>query len=223
MLRIFVNAEGGLTAAGYAASIAAAVILFALAVFIAGKVSKRKKMGTKQLAFCAMAIALAFVTSYIRFLPMPFGGSVTLFSMLFIVMTGYWYGPRTGILVGFTYGILQFLQEPYVLSLFQVCCDYLLAFAALGVSGFFSKSRNGLIKGYILAVLLRGVFHTLGGYLYWMDYMPEEFPQALAFAYPVIYNYSYLLAEGILTVVLLCIPPVRKSFEQVRNIALDNQ
>lgn len=223
MLHIFVNAEGGLTAAGYAASIAAAVILFALAVFIAGKVSKRKKMGTKQLAFCAMAIALAFVTSYIQFLPMPFGGSVTLFSMLFIVMTGYWYGPRTGILVGFTYGILQFLQEPYVLSLFQVCCDYLLAFAALGVSGFFSKSRNGLIKGYILAVLLRGVFHTLGGYLYWMDYMPEEFPQALAFAYPVIYNYSYLLAEGILTVVLLCIPPVRKSFEQVRNIALDNQ
>lgn len=220
MLHIFVNAEGGLTAAGYAASIAAAVILFILAVFIAGKVSNKKKMGARQLVFCAMSIALAFVTSYIRFLPMPFGGSVTLFSMLFIVMTGYWYGPKTGILVGFTYGILQFLQEPYVLSLFQVCCDYLLAFAALGVSGFFSKSRNGLLKGYILAVLLRGVFHTLGGYLYWMSYMPDNFPQSLAFAYPVIYNYSYLLAEGALTVVLLCLPPVKRAFEQVRNLAL---
>ena len=220
MLHIFVNAEGGLTAAGYAASIAAAVILFILAVFIAGKVSNKKKMGARQLVFCAMSIALAFVTSYIRFLTMPFGGSVTLFSMLFIVMTGYWYGPKTGILVGFTYGILQFLQEPYVLSLFQVCCDYLLAFAALGVSGFFSKSRNGLLKGYILAVLLRGVFHTLGGYLYWMSYMPDNFPQSLAFAYPVIYNYSYLLAEGALTVVLLCLPPVKRAFEQVRNLAL---
>lgn len=220
MLHIFVNAEGGLTAAGYAASIAAAVILFILAVFIAGKVSNKKKMGARQLVFCAMSIALAFVTSYIRFLPMPFGGSVTLFSMLFIVMTGYWYGPKTGILVGFTYGILQFLQEPYVLSLFQVCCDYLLAFAALGVSGFFSKSRNGLLKGYILAVLLRGVFHTLGGYLYWMSYMPDNFPQSLVFAYPVIYNYSYLLAEGALTVVLLCLPPVKRAFEQVRNLAL---
>lgn len=220
MLHIFVNAEGGLTAAGYAASISAAVILFILAVFIAGKVSNKKKMGARQLVFCAMSIALAFVTSYIRFLPMPFGGSVTLFSMLFIVMTGYWYGPKTGILVGFTYGILQFLQEPYVLSLFQVCCDYLLAFAALGVSGFFSKSRNGLLKGYILAVLLRGVFHTLGGYLYWMSYMPDNFPQSLAFAYPVIYNYSYLLAEGALTVVLLCLPPVKRAFEQVRNLAL---
>lgn len=92
--------------------------------------------------------------------------------------------------------------------------------APLGVSGFFSKSRNGLLKGYILAVLLRGVFHTLGGYLYWMSYMPDNFPQSLAFAYPVIYNYSYLLAEGALTVVLLCLPPVKRAFEQVRNLAL---
>lgn len=150
---------------------------------------------------------------------MPFGGSITLFSMLFIVLPGYWYGPKTGILVGFTYGILQFLQEPYVLSLFQVCCDYFLAFAALGAAGFLSRSRNGLIKGYILGVFLRGAFHVLGGYLYWMDYMPDNFPQSLAFAYPFIYNYSYLLAEGILTVLLLSLPPVKKALEQVKNLA----
>lgn len=136
--------------------------------------------------------------------------------MLFIVLPAYWYGPKTGILVGFTYGILQFLQEPYVLSLFQVCCDYFLAFAALGAAGFFAKSRNGLVKGYILGVFLRGVFHVLGGYLYWMDYMPDNFPQALAFAYPIIYNYSYLLAEGAITVILLSLPPVKKALEQVK-------
>ena len=136
-MQFLVNAEGGLTTAGYAVSIVAAVILFLAAVFIAGKVSGRKQMGAKQLAFCAMAIALGFVTSYLKVFPMPFGGSITLFSMLFIVLPAYWYGPKTGILVGFTYGILQFLQEPYVLSLFQVCCDYFLAFAALGAAGFF--------------------------------------------------------------------------------------
>lgn len=166
-----------------------------------------------------MAIALGFVTSYLKVFPMPFGGSITLFSMLFIVLPAYWYGPKTGILVGFTYGILQFLQEPYVLSLFQVCCDYFLAFAALGAAGFFAKSRNGLVKGYILGVFLRGVFHVLGGYLYWMDYMPDNFPQALAFAYPIIYNYSYLLAEGAITVILLSLPPVKKALEQVKTLA----
>lgn len=220
MFDLLVNGEGGLTTAGYILSIVLAVLVFLLAAFLAGKHTEKKRVSAKQLAFCAMALALGFVTSYIKILPMPFGGSITAFSMLFIVMIGYWYGAKTGILVGFVYGIMQFLQEPYVLSLFQVCCDYFLAFAALGVSGFFAKSKNGLLKGYIAAVLCRGVFHVLGGYLYWMDYMPDNFPTSLSFAYPIIYNYSYLLAEGVLTVILLLIPAVKKAIEQVRRTAL---
>ena len=102
-----------------------------------------------------------------------------------------------------------------VLSLFQVCCDYVFAFAALGVAGFFGKKKNGLLIGYIVAVLARGFFHTLGGYLYWMDYMPENFPQSLKALYPIIYNYSYLLAEGVLTVILISLPPVKKALQTV--------
>lgn len=87
-------------------------------------------------------------------------------------------------------GILQFIQEPYVLSFFQVCCDYILAFAALGVAGFFAKQSHGLLKGYIVAVIARGAFHALGGYLYWMSYMPDNFPKSLTAIYPIVYNYS---------------------------------
>ena len=88
-------------------------------------------------------MALAYIASYIRLIPkMPYGGSVTLFSMLFICLIGYWYGVRAGIMTGLAYGILQFIQEPYVLSLFQVCCDYVLAFAGLGLAGLFSKSKT---------------------------------------------------------------------------------
>ena len=147
MFSFLVNAEGGLTTAGYAVCIAAGIVLFAAALLFAGKVSEKKKMGTKQLVFCAMALALAFITSYIKIFNMPWGGSVTLCSMLFIVLVGNWYGPKAGVLVGLVFGILQFIQEPYVLSFFQVCCDYILAFAALGVAGFFAKDRNGLGTG----------------------------------------------------------------------------
>ena len=73
---------------------------------------------------------------------MPYGGSVTLLSMLFIVLVANWYGVKTGMLVGFAYGILQFLQEPYFLTLFQVCCDYVLAFAALGLAGLFRDLKS---------------------------------------------------------------------------------
>ena len=116
MFNFLVNAEGGLTTAGYAVSIIAGVLLFVLALVFAGKTSEKKKMSTKQLVFCAMAMALAFVTSYVKVFSLPWGGSVTLCSMLFIVLVANWYGVKTGVLVGLAYGILQFIQEPFVLS-----------------------------------------------------------------------------------------------------------
>ena len=221
MSGIFVNAEGGLTAAGYALTIIAGIVLFLAASYFAGKHSSKKRMSTKQLVFCAAAMALAFITSYIKIWNMPWGGSVTLCSMLFIVLAANWYGAGTGIFVGLAYGILQFIQEPYVLSFFQVCCDYILAFAALGVAGFFAKKKYGLLKGYIAAVLARGAFHALGGYLYWMDYMPENFPQSLKSIYPIAYNYSYLLVEAVITVVVISIPAVAKGLNRVKQTAVE--
>lgn len=220
MFDLLVNAEGGLTTAGYVVCVIAGIVLFGLAIFFAGRNSVKKKMGTRQLVFCAMAIALAYVTSYLKLFSLPWGGSVTLCSMLFIVLIGNWYGVQTGILAGLAYGIMQFLQEPYVLSFFQVCCDYVLAFAALGVAGFFAKSSHGLLKGYIAAVIARGAFHALGGYLYWMDYMPENFPQSLKAIYPIVYNYSFLLAEAVITVIIISIPAVVKGLGQVKKSAL---
>lgn len=219
MLQLFVNAEGGLTAAGYVLSIAilAASLLAGLALAERGE---KRGADVRQLAYCAMAVALAYVTSFIKIFKLPYGGSVTLLSMLFIVLVANWYGVKTGMLVGFAYGILQFLQEPYFLSLFQVCCDYVLAFAALGLAGLFRKKRNGLLLGYIAAVLARGAFHSLGGYLYWMDYMPESFPQALRNLYPIVYNYSYLLAEGLVTVIIIKLPAVEKALERIREAAV---
>ena len=221
MSGIFVNAEGGLTAAGYALTIVAGIILFLAASYFAGKHSAKKRMSTKQLVFCAAAMALAFITSYIKIWNMPWGGSVTLCSMLFIVLVANWYGAGTGIFVGLAYGILQFIQEPYVLSFFQVCCDYILAFAALGVAGFFAKKNHGLLEGYIVAVLVRGSFQALGGYLYWMDYMPENFPQSLKSIYPIAYNYSYLLVEAVITIVIISIPAVAKGLNRVKQTAVE--
>ena len=221
MFGFLVNGDSGLTSAGYAVCIFAGIILFVAALAFAGKGSEKKKMSTRQLVFCAMAMALAFVTSYIKIFTLPWGGSVTLCSMLFIVLVANWYGVQTGILVGLAYGILQFIQEPYVLSFFQVCCDYILAFAALGVAGFFAKSSHGLVKGYIAAVIARGAFHALGGYLYWMDYMPSNFPKALTSVYPIVYNYSFLLAEAVITLIIISIPAVGKGLARIKQTATE--
>ena len=221
MFEMFVNSEGGLTTAGYVVTVVAGIILFLAAWFLAGRRSAEKKMSAKQLVFCGVAIALAYITSYIKIFNMPWGGSITLCSMLFIVLVANWYGVGTGLFVGLAYGILQFIQEPYVLSFFQVCCDYIFAFAALGLAGVFAKSNHGLLKGYILAVVARGAFHALGGYLYWMDYMPDNFPKSLTEVYPILYNYSYLLVEGVITVIVISIPAVAKGLARVKKMAVE--
>lgn len=231
----FVSAEDGyyaLTTAGVALCVILIAVFILLTSLIArkgkdtektGEVSSKKKLfSTKQLVFSAMALALGFAASYVRILTMPWGGSVTLCSMLFVALIGYWYGPKIGLCAGFAYGLLQFVQDggSYILSPLQACLDYIIAFAALGCSGFFTNKKNGLIMGYIAAILARGLFHTIGGYLYWMDYMPENFPSSLAIIYPIAYNYSYILVEGVITVIIICLPPVKRAMASIKKLAL---
>lgn len=184
-----------------------------------GKDKKLAAFSTKQLVFSAMALALAFPLSYIKLIHFPWGGSITLCSMFFVTIIGYWYGAGVGFAAGFAYSLLQFIQggSGYMLSLPQVLFDYLLAFTALGASGFFKNRKHGLIIGYLVAVFLRGLFHSIGGYLYWMDYMPEEFPKSLAALYPVIYNYAYIAGEALITVIILMLPPVKKALTLVKK------
>ena len=220
-MSIFITSEGGLTSAGYVLFILLAFAAFFGAIWMDSKKSKTG-FSAQKLAFCGVAIALAQVCSFIQLFKLPYGGSVTLFSMLFIVLVANWYGAGTGILAGFVYGILQFLQEPYFLTVLQVCSDYLLAFAALGLAGLFNQKKYGLSIGYIVGVLGRGVFASFAGYMFWMDYMPENFPKTFASIYPIVYNYSYLFAEAILTLIVINIPAVRSAIARIRNMALQS-
>ena len=200
--------------------IAAAVIL-AVLVLIAGlllsKRGERKKMSAKQLAFCAVALALAMVTSMIKLFRFPFGGSVTLFSMLFICLIGYFYGPGTGILTAVAYGVLQFILGPYIYTPIQVVVDYPLAFGALGLAGFFWKSKDGLLKGYIIGVVGRWVFSVISGWVFFGEYAWDGWA---ALPYSLCYNGAYIFAEAIITIILISIPPVKKAINYVKNMAL---
>lgn len=229
-MSFFLNQEDGyysLTTAGMIAFLVIIAVLVLLTAFFKKKEDVKqenaKSFSAKQLVFSAAALALGFVTSYIKIIDMPWGGSVTLCSMLFVTLIGYWYGPKIGLTAGFAYGILQFIQGggDFILSPMQVCMDYILAFAALGLSGFCSRTKNGLIKGYLLAILVRGLFHTIGGYLYWMEYMPESFPKSLSFLYPFAYNYAYLLVEALITIVILLLPPVKNAMARVKAMATE--
>ena len=203
-----------LTTAGYAVLVIAmlAILLVGCAIF-----GSKRKFSAKQLSFSAMAIALAMVTSMLKLWDMPMGGSVTLFSMLFIVLIGHWYGLGVGLTTALAYGILQLLIDPYIISFPQMMLDYVFAFGALGLSGLFKKSYTGLIPAYIVAVLGRFVFATLSGYIFFPTFMPEFFDSAII--YSICYNGAYLGAEAVLTLVLIALPPVNKALSHVKSLA----
>lgn len=183
-------------------------------------VSTRKSRGrltTRQLAFCAMAIALGTVLSNIKLFHFPYGGSVTLLSMLVICLPGYFFGLGAGILTGIAYGVLQLLIDPYVLYPLQLVVDYLLAFGALGLSGLFSNARNGLIKGYIAAVLGRYVFSVISGWIFFGVYAWEGWAPL---PYSLAYNATYIFSEAAITVIILLLPPVKEAMGSVKKMTL---
>lgn len=206
------------TVLGYVTLVIVGLLCIALAVAIVKRSGKGgKQITTRQLIFSAMAMALAMVTSMIKLFDAPMGGSVTLCSMLFITLIGYWYGPRVGILTGVAYGILQLVIDPYILSLPQMFVDYPLAFGALGMSGFFSNSKNGLQKGYLLGIFGRWVFAFLSGYIFFAYYAWDGWNPA---AYSAVYNLSYIAIEGAITLVLISLPPVKNALLAVKKQAL---
>ena len=209
------NATYNLTGLGYGALVALMLVLLILACYLTGDKAKLK---TKHLVFSAVAMALAMITSFLKLFEAPMGGSVTLFSMLFICCIGYWYGLRTGIMTGVAYGLLQLISDPYIISLPQMITDYILAFGALGLSGIFCNKKNDLVKGYIVGVLGRYLFAFLSGLIFFGMY--AEGSGMSAPVYSLAYNGSYLGCEAAITLIVLAIPAVNRAFAKVKEMAV---
>ncbi len=177
---------------------------------------KRAKLTTIQLSFCAMALALGTVLSGIKVFRFPTGGAITLLSMLVIALPGYFFGLVPGIITGIAYGVLQLIIDPYVLFPAQLVIDYILAFGALGLSGLFHDKKNGLLKGYIAAILGRYVFAVLSGWIFFGSYAWKGWA---ALPYSLVYNAIYIFAEAAVTIIVIIVPIVNKTIGNIKKMA----
>ena len=214
---IVTDVEGGSFYPTTAGNIALLVIIILLFVAILAISGGKKKLSAKQLSFSAVAMTLAVITSIFTVYELPFGGSITLFRMFFICFIGYLYGTKVGIITGVAYGILDFILKPYAITLIQPLLDYPIAFGLLGLSGVFSKSKYGIIKGYLLGVAGRYVCHVLTGIIYFYEYAGGQ----NVTIYSLTYNASYIVPEAILTILILLIPTVRQALGVVKKMALE--
>jgi len=147
------------------------------------------KTNTKRLIESAMLIAMAIVLELVSkmLIPeMPFGGQITLVSMLPIVLISYRHGVKWGFVAALSYAMLEmflgaktvsaafapgYFGDTAMVGLALVMCllDYVVAFSVLGLGGVFrnriQKPAVGLMLGSVVALLTRYLTHILSGYL----------------------------------------------------------
>ena len=145
-------------------------ILVAIIALVALLFGKKKANDTKSLVYASVSIAMSFALSYIRFLELPQGGSITFASLLPLMIYSYMFGIRKGVVAGIIYGFLQFIQAPWFYHPVQFLLDYPIAFSAIGLCGILNEKE--VLKnikplqfalGALVGVSVRYLSHVVSG------------------------------------------------------------
>ncbi len=168
----------------------------------------------RMLAEGAMMVALATVLSFIQIVKFPWGGAITVLSMLPIVVFSLRYGMKYSLAVSFVFSLIQFGQgimdgvfgwglTPIAL-IGCIFFDYIAAYTAIGIAGVLGNKKPwAIILGTVLALTLRFAFHYLSGVLIFHSFgeLWEGFSTDNTYLYSLLYNGAYMLPELIFTTV----------------------
>lgn len=153
-------------------------------------------MKTKRIVTTALMLAIASLLSLFTPFHLPFGGGITIASMLPVVIVSYIYGAGWGFVAGFVYSLIQLLLGAGTVSAFflpgesqlNVACaiavcflDYIAAYTVLGLGGIF-KSRfksqaSEITAGSIIALGARYLMHIISGALFFGQWAEWFFSQ----------------------------------------------
>lgn len=187
--------------------------LVGLVVLILGFVYMKKVViNTRMIVHIGLMLALTVILHHIRLYHMPQGGSITLGAMIPILLIAFRYGPVGGYLAGFVYGLINLIQDPYILHPVQVLFDYPLPYMALGLAGYF---KDRIFIGAIVATGGRFLCHFISGAVFFASYAPAGMSP---YWYSMVFNATYLVPELIICLVVLRVLPVnRLLFQMKRN------
>lgn len=216
----FKKVGGGYKGVSQAGLYISAIVLVLILVVASTVFSKRNgPFTTREMAYAAISLALAFALSYVKFFAMPQGGSVTLASMLPIMLFSYMFGIKKGIIVGAIYGVLQAIQEPEIIHPAQFFLDYPIAFAMLGLAGIFKelniikKPVAAFTAGAVLAGVMRYFSHVFSGIFAFASYAQAGYSAA---AWGFLYN-TFTFADVAIVIVVALLLFSSKSFVRLVN------
>lgn len=173
----------------------------------------RSALKTKKIAESAIMIAATVILSEFTVVKFAFGGSVTLFSQVPIVLVSYRYGVKWGAATGFVTALIELLfgldNFTYIkgAAAFAICffADYIIAFTAIGFGGIFrgrlKSTAVSLALGGVCVSAVRFLCHYISGVTIWKEYAGDM----NVYLYSLLYNGSFMLPEAIITVLGLVV------------------
>lgn len=188
-------------------------VIVLLGVILAIACVNKKRFSASRIAFASVCVATSFTLALIKFKPVQYGGSVTLASFVPIMLYAYLFGAGEGFLIGLIHGLLNFIESPYILTPAAFVFDYLLAFASIGVMGFFGKlprKEKGclpVVLGAIAVFSVRFVAHLLSGMIFftndavWVS-LPD-WAMNNAFVYSFVYQCVYIPLDAVIAIVAI--------------------
>ena len=190
------------------------VVLLVMGIML----TKKSQWTTRRLAYAAMCIAIAFVLSCIKLFRMPQGGSVTPAAMLPLILFCMACGPVQGLAVGCAFGLLQLIEDPYVIHPVQLILDYPAAYGAMCVACLANllpekAKRFRLPLGEALGYVARLVMAVLSGVIFFAEYAGDQ----NVLLYSLGYNAAYLAPEMVIAVLISLIPGMARLVENIRG------
>lgn len=175
---------------------------------------KKITCNARLMSHIGLALALAAILHAFKLYHMPQGGSVTPGSMIPILLMAFFYGPEVGYLTGFLYGMINLIQDPFILHPVQMLFDYPLPFMALGLAGYF---KGRYLTGAAVGIMGRFIFHYLSGIVFFASYAP---PTVSPYLYSFLFNASYLSIEFIVCVIIMRLLPIERIEMTIKRQAL---
>ena len=208
-------------------SVGGVIVLLALIALI-GRFGKTRS-SAKEVAFAGICVAMSFTLAVLKApIFVQTGGSVTLASFVPIMIYAYVFGPTKGFVVGLVHGLLNFIEDPYILTPATFVFDYLLAFMSVGVMGFFGKMRRKergilpIVLGAVCVFSLRFVSHLLSGMIFFDAFGASSgFPAwatANSFVYSFIYQCTYIPADALIATGVMIALCKSGAFDQLIKI-----
>lgn len=172
---------------------------------------KKDKSFVKKLVLCAIMMALATVLSIFPTITAPWGGSITVGSMLPIMMISMLLGSKWGFPVSLGYAVIQLMlgfssvaSWGLSIDVFIYCLllDYILAFSVLGAANTFgTDTMTQTVCGVVFAGFLRYICHFFSGWLFFGEWAEEGFN---AFTWAIVYNAGFMIPDTVICAILAC-------------------